>query len=169
MTPISLALLMLSPSPSIILLPNLLLWGCLFNPINVCLKFRLAYFLSSFLLLNYVAPFVALKSLVFCLSLFPPPFFYTIGSKWGCSTCRRILEVGDLGDFWYSLSMFHPYTFLFASLLPPPPPNFQNQHAVLLTPPLWEFLKGFWVWVHWNASRPLLLIGKWLSPTLVGA
>jgi hypothetical protein len=30
-------------------------------------------------------------------------------------------------------------------------------------------LKGFWVWVHWNASRPLLLIGKWLSPTLVGA
>jgi len=53
MTPISLALPMLFFTPLIILLPNWLLWGCLFNLASAQHGLYLAYFLGSSPLSNF--------------------------------------------------------------------------------------------------------------------
>jgi hypothetical protein len=66
------------------------------------------------------------------LALLPSPFFLLRNSKRGCSTCKHVLEIKRwLCGFWYHLSIFHPKTFIFASLFPTPFCIFQNQFNVL--------------------------------------
>jgi Na+/melibiose symporter-like transporter len=76
MTPISLAMSMLSPSPLIILLLSWLMWGCLFNLANARLGLYLTYFLGLSPLSNFIASLVAIGSLVSLLALFPPFHFF---------------------------------------------------------------------------------------------
>ncbi len=56
MTPISLALPMLFPSHLIILFPSQLLWGCLFNRINVQPRLHLTYLFGLSPLPSFIAP-----------------------------------------------------------------------------------------------------------------
>ncbi len=55
--------------------------------------------------------------------------------------------------FWYFLLMFCSKAFLFA-LLFPPPFKFQRQF-IIFDFTLMEFLRGFWVYAHWSALKPL--------------
>ncbi len=85
--------------------------------------------------------------------------------KQGCSACRCAPKIRvRLGGFWYPLVMFCSFGFVAF-----PPFEALGNSSSFFIPPLWEFLKDFWVWGHWNALKPILIVNKWLSLVLVGA
>lgn len=120
MTPISLILPMSFPSFLIILHPNWLMWGYLFNPASVWPRFHLVYLLSLYPPPNYVTPLWHWDPWCPFWLCFLYFFFFARGSKQGCSACKRTFEIkGCLGGFWKFLLMFCPKAFFFDSLFFP--------------------------------------------------
>jgi hypothetical protein len=151
MKPISSTLPMSFPLFFIILFPNWFLWSYLFNSANVWRGLHVAYLLGSSPLLNFVTPMMASGSLASPLALFPLPSFFVRCFKQGCSTSRCAPKMKVcLGGFWYPLLMFHFFCFVAS-------PFFQalGNSLSFFTPPLWEFLKDFWIWSLWNTLKPI--------------